>query len=205
MRHEPAREGSAAAMAAITGTETRGAVEPRDIALEAVGCAVFDRFTIERDPPLNVQLECAAFLREDRPSVGHEAAIFPSIQRRAGTALIVPCDITVERGNRTLVRQVDAAGATALRDRTTQADLFAMCSRFGEHIADFYACNFGDPRPSCNSKEDEGVAFGESARRLCDAQQMTKFGGVSTLARLGSTFPVSEYARKSRLLRAKKR
>jgi hypothetical protein len=157
------------------------------------------------DPPLNAQLERTAFLRENQPCVGHEATILPSIQSRAGTALVAPFDIAIERCDCALVRQVDTAGATAFRDRAAQADLFATRARFGEYIADFNACNFRDSHPACNAKqEDQGVALGKSACRVSDAQQMAKFGGGENFGAFGLHVPISECARKSSLLRERK-
>ena len=89
-------------MAAMTGTEASGTVQTCDIALEAVGREVFDRLTIEVDPPLNAQLERAAFYARISRVWGIKTAILPSIQSRSGTASVAPFDIAVERGDCTL-------------------------------------------------------------------------------------------------------
>jgi hypothetical protein len=70
----------------------------------------------------------------------------------------------------------------------------------------FNTCNIGYSLPASDTQQqDQRVALRKPARRLSNSQEVAKFGGGKDFGVFGFHLPFSEYARKSSLLREKKR
>lgn len=69
----------ASRVTAVAHTEARCAVQPGDVALQAIGSPIFQGFAIETNATLYAQFERAAFLREDETGPRQEASVFSPV------------------------------------------------------------------------------------------------------------------------------
>ena len=91
-------------------------VQLGDMGLKTVTGAVIDRFAAESDPPLGVEIELAALVRQYQRRFGIEATI-PLLAKLDAVALSVPVvKVTFQGFNGLAVRQVYTPLAASFRD-----------------------------------------------------------------------------------------